>query len=104
MQIEVVDSKVETITVRLYGNGGTFDNGEDYMEIRGAYNQGGYNTEYDFPTASQDGKVFKGWYSEPEGGVLENNGWWSTIWRSYTAYAQWETQQFWVILRMEIVF
>lgn len=34
-----------------------------------------YNTEYDFPTASQDGKVFKGWYSEPEGGVLENNGW-----------------------------
>lgn len=96
MQIEVVDSKVEIHTVKLYGNGGTFDNGEDYMEIRGAYNQGGYNTEYDFPTASQDGKVFKGWYSEPEGGVLENSGWWSTISRSYTAYANWEAQQFWV--------
>lgn len=92
MKFEVLDDSVEIHTIQLHGNGGVFENGEDYMEIRGANN----NTEYNMPVASCEGKIFKGWYSQPEGGTMENSGWWTTIWYSYTAYAQWDVQQYWI--------
>lgn len=90
MEFEVFDDSVEIHTIQLHGNGGVFENGEDYMEIRGANN----NTEYNMPVASCEGKIFKGWYSQPDGGIMENSGWWTTIWYSYTAYAQWDGQQY----------
>lgn len=92
MNFEVFDDSVEINTIQLHGNGGVFENGEDYMEIRGANN----NTEYNIPVASCEGKTFKGWYSQPDGGTMENSGWWTTIWYSYTAYAQWDGQQYWI--------
>lgn len=70
MKFEVLDDSVEIHTIQLHGNGGVFENGEDYMEIRGANN----NTEYNMPVASCEGKIFKGWYSQPEGGTMENSG------------------------------
>lgn len=92
MQVEVVEDSFTIHTIQLYGNGGLFENGEEYMEISGIDN----HREYDFPEASCEGKVFNGWYSDPDGGNLENSGWWSIIERSYTAYAHWNIQRCWV--------
>lgn len=92
IEIKVVDDSVEIYRQELHANGGTFENGSDYMEL---YSCNDFQ-EILFPLVERYGKQFDGWYTQAEGGTSTwyPDHYWGYPSESRTVYAHWSVQKY----------